>query len=135
MKKLVITGMLLGLLTGVAFAQRGRPAGPVSPTARPDVDMSARRTAGASPTAGVSPTMGPSRTTTNQGVSPTAAPIKDPTINSSTTANGTTTNQSVEPTPAPIRDPLVGESTTTGTNTTVDRNVSPTAAPPIRDPK
>jgi hypothetical protein len=133
MKKLILTGMLLGLLTGVGFAQRGRPAGPVSPTARPDVDMSARRTAGASPTAGVSPTMGASRTTTNQGVSPTAAPIKDPTINSSTTANGT--NQSVEPTPAPIRDPLAGASSTTGANTTVDRNVSPTAAPPIRDPK
>lgn len=132
MKKLLITGMLLGLLTGVGVAQRGRPAGPVSPTARPDVSLGAGRTAG------VSPTLAPNRTTTvNRGVSPTVAPIKDPTIGATATGapNATTVNRNVGPTAAPIRDPLAGASTTAGPNTTVNRNVSPTAAPGERDPK
>lgn len=132
MKKLLITGMLLGLLTGVGVAQRGRAGGSMSPTARPDTSLGARSTAG------VSPALAPSRTTTvNQNVSPTAAPIKDPTIGTTATGapNGTTVNRNVDPTAAPIKDPLAGSSTTTGVNTTVNRNDSPTAEPPIRDPK
>ncbi len=125
MKRIVLLGMLLGLLTGMAVAQRGRG---VSPTARPDVNLGAARSTGVSPVAGSSRTIG------NQGVSPTVAPIKDPTIGrSATAAQGT--NQNVSPTAAPIRDPLAGPSATAGSSTTVDRNVSPTVDPPIRDPK
>jgi hypothetical protein len=129
MKKLILMSMVLGLLTGVSVAQRGRPAGAavsptarpsgVSPTARPDVDLSARRAAGVSPS-----------TTVNRGVSATAAPIKDPTV----APRSATMNRNVDPTAAPIRDPLAGASATAGANT-VNRGVSPTAAAPIRDPK
>jgi hypothetical protein len=129
MKNLMVIAMLVGLLTGVGVAQRGRTGGTVSPTARPDVDLGARRSAG------VSPTLAPNRTTVNRGVSPTAAPIKDPTLGASSTAapSGTTVNRNVDPTVAPIRDPLAGASA--GPNSTVNRNVSPTAAAPVRDPK
>jgi hypothetical protein len=141
MKKVILTGMLLGLLTGASVAQRGRPAGPVSPTARPntvsptarpDVDMSTRRSPGASPT------VAPGRTTVYQPVNPTAAPIRDPQVGASTTVapNGTTTNRNVSPTAAPIQDPVVGGSATAVPDSrTVNRNVDPTAAPPIQDPK
>jgi hypothetical protein len=131
MKKTMLIGLVLGLLTGVGVAQRGRGAGAVSPTARPDVNLGAIRSAG------VSPTMGPNRTTVNRNVDPTLAPVKDPKVASSNTVapNGTTVNRNVEPTPVPIRDPLVGDSATAGANTTLNRNVSPTAAEPIRDPK
>jgi hypothetical protein len=128
MKKVILIGMLLGLLTAVSVAQRGRAGGSMSPTARPDSSLGARSTAG------VSPTMGNGQTTVNRNVSPTPAPIKDPTIGTTATGapNGTTLNQSVSPTPAPIRDPLVGASPTAGPNKTGDRNVSPTAASPIQ---
>lgn len=131
MKKLIIVGMLLGLLTGVGVAQRGRAGGAVSPVARPDVSLGAHRTLG------VSPTLAPNRTTVNRGVSPTAAPIKDPAVSrtAATAPQATTRNQGVGPTAGPIRDPLIGSSTTTGPNTTGNRNVSPTAAAPVRDPK
>ena len=134
MKNILICGLLLGLLTGVGVAQRGRPGGAVGPTARPDVDLGARRSAG------VSPTMVPNRTTTsNRNVSPTAAgPIRDPQAGTSTTTapNGTTVNRNVDPTAAPIRDPLAGASATGNPDsTTVNRNAQPTAAPPIRDPQ
>jgi hypothetical protein len=132
MKKVLLVGMLLGLMSGVGFAQRGRAGGAVSPTARPDVDMTARRTLGASPT------MVPNRTTVNRGVSPTLAPIKDPAVTRSATIgpNATTVNRNVDPTVAPVKDPLIGIApTTAGSSTTVNRGVSPTAAAPIRDPK
>ena len=134
MKNILICGLLLGLLTGVGVAQRGRPGGAVGPTARPDVDLGARRSAG------VSPTMVPNRTTTsNRNVSPTAAgPIRDPQAGTSTTTapNGTISNRNVGPTAAPIRDPLAGSSTTVVPNaTTAPKNVDVTAAPPVRDPK
>ncbi|MFZ0704358.1 MAG: hypothetical protein WAM71_02060 [Candidatus Korobacteraceae bacterium] len=132
MKRLLILGMLLGLLTGVSVAQRGRAGGAVSPTARPDIDLGARRSAG------VSPTLEPNRTITNRNVSPTAGPVRDPKVDRTTTIapSGTSVNRNVDPTAAPIRDPLAGVSSTAGGNsTTVNRNVSPTAAAPIRDPK
>lgn len=131
MKKLMLIAMLLGLLTGVGVAQRGRAGGAVSPTARPDVDMSARRAVG------VSPTLAPNRTMTiNRGVSPTAAPIKDPTIGRSTIApSGTSSTRSVDPTAAPVRDPLIDASPTAAGSSTVNRNASPVATQPIRDPK
>ena len=133
MKKMLICGMLLGLLTGVGVAQRGRSGGAVSPTARPDVSMTPSRTMGASPT------MAPDRTTLNRNVEPTAAsPIRDPLAGKSTRAvpSGTTMNQNVTPAAAPIRDPLVDGSPTVAPNgTTMNRNVQPTAAAPIRDPK
>lgn len=129
MKKLILMSMVMGLLTGVGVAQRGRPAGAavsptarpsgVSPTARPDVDMTARRAAGVSPS-----------TTVNRGVNRTAAPIRDPRI----APSSATTNRNVDPTAAPIRDPLAGASATAGGNT-VNSGVSPTAAAPVRDPK
>ncbi len=145
MKKVILTGMLLGLLTGVGVAQRGRPAGPVSPTARPagpvaptarpDVDLSNRRSAGVSPTVGIN------SNARNRKVSPTAAPvpapIQDPAVGRSTTVApaGTTVNRNVDPTAAPVKDPLADRSSTVAPDGTVNRNDSPTAASPIRDPK
>ena len=120
MKRLILIGMLLGLLTGVALAQRGRA---VSPTARPDVDISARRSTGASPT------LAPNSTIMNRNVSPTAAPMRDPIVGTSATVapDGTLNRQ---------RDPLVGVSKTGApTSTTVNRNVNPTLVPGVRDPK
>jgi len=130
-KKIALCGLLLGLLTGVAVAQRGRMP---SPTARPDVNLGTQRSAG------VSPTMSPGKTTTrNQNVSPTAeGPVRDPQVGTSATTapNGTTANRNVDPTVAPVRDPLPNRTTTTAPNATAaPGNVDATAAPPIRDPK
>ena len=124
-------GMLLGLLTVSGVAQRGRPGGAVSPTARPDIDLGARRSAGGSPT------LAPNRTITNRSVSPTAGPVRDPRVDKTATIapDGTTVNRNVDPTAAPIRDPLAKPSATPGASTTVNRNASPTAEAPIRDPK
>ena len=146
MKKVIMIGMLLGLLTGVGVAQRGRSAGPVGPavrpagtagpmgptarpagtvshTARPDVDMSRRP-------ASVSSTDAPSGTVDR---------IRDPRVGSSTTVtpSGTTSNRNVDPSAtAPMRDPLTGSATSVAPNsTTTNPNVDPSAAAPIQDPK
>jgi hypothetical protein len=61
MKKILICGMLLGLLTGVGVAQRGRTMGNVGPTAR------------SAPNVGVAPsarTIGP-----NTGIAPNARTV------------------------------------------------------------
>jgi len=132
MKKLILTGMVLGLVTGVCVAQHGRAPGAISPTARPDVNLGIARSAG------VSPTTAPSRTTLNRGVSPTAGPIRDPLAGRSTTIapNAATVNRNVDATAGPIRDPLVGTlPNAAGKPTAANRNVEPTAAPPVRDPK
>ena len=152
-KPTVICGMLLGLLTGVGFAQRGG-VGAMGAGPRPNV------TAGTGRWAGAPATIAPNRSTLNRGVDRTVAPIRDPLIRtkpttdsgattatgSATASSATTVNRGVDATAAPIRDPLAtekrpagtGSTTATGATTasdvtTANRNVDPTVAP-IRDP-
>ena len=115
MKKILICGMLLGLLSGVGLAQRGRPVGPM---ARPDVSIGSRAGTMPSPTGAINrttsarTTIAPNSTTAARGVDATAAPIRDPLVGNKTTAapSSTTASPSVGPTVAPIRDPLIGSS-------------------------
>jgi len=112
LKNIVSCGILLGLLTGAAVAQRGRMGGPMGPTSRPNPTVAERRSSGASPT------MAPS-STVNRGVSSTAAP-------------------NVSPTAAPRieTDPLAQTRKTASPNSTIGtRTAEPTAASPVRDPK
>jgi len=143
MKKILIFGTLLGLLTGVGFAQRGRPVGTTSPVARPDMTAAPARTMPnanisgqrTQRTAGATATASPNSSLGTSNASPTAAPIRDPQIRSTTVApNGTVGTRNVSPTAAPIRDPQVGFATVVPNGTEGSRNVDPTAAP-IKDPE
>lgn len=118
MKKVLMWGMLLGLLSGVCVAQRGRATGMASPTGRPGwVSPTARPLTPrgwASPTAKpLTPSMSNAsiaRTTPNA----TVAPNRTAGATTTVAPNRTTGNTGVDATAAPrvMTDPLAGASRT-----------------------
>ena len=71
MKKLFVLGMLLGLLTSLSFAQRGRAVG-MGPTARGPIGANVGPM---SPSARINPN---AVTVGHDGISPNAKPIEAP---------------------------------------------------------
>ena len=122
MRKLIVGGMLLGLLTGVCFAQRAAPSARPAPSASP-VAPSASPIPSASPVPSASPAT-PSANTVTPSVNPVTPNVNtvdpnantvDPNVN--TVAPGTNT---VGPTDMTQKPPIPPNTV-----------VSPDAAPPI----
>jgi hypothetical protein len=116
MKRLLICGMMFGLLTGVGFAQRGRAVGGVGAA-----------TGGVGPTArmpGIAPVVG----TTPNAVTATHGSTAPNAVTGSTTANTVTPNATKGAKAAAVT-PNSGKATTVSpdANTVPDRALDPDA--------
>ncbi len=92
MKKVLICGMLLGLLPGLASAQRGRTVGGMGPSARMPMLDRMRSNVGVRPG---SVNMG------HDGVAPNAAPIATPVGSQSKTVGPVNGGKPIAPVPTP----------------------------------
>ena len=120
MKKIMICGMMLGLLTTVSFAQRGRTVGGARPAA------TSPRMAPAAP-------MTPMATTTPNAVSNGRSDVAPNSVNSSTHAKTVTPDATSTPstaktvTPSAASTPPMTKTVTPNANTVPDRTMLPDA--------